>query len=212
MIARRSRTAGILALSWSEPLITSVLLLAGGAGTRIRHLHPDVPKPLIPIQGCPFLAWILRYWRRHGISTFIVSLGHLAEKAEAYLSAAETGVTTVREAQLLGTGGAIVFKQNVISSCVCLPGVVSWSHEATPDIGSYFRTWFAAGDPTFRRVTLRSSAAWRIAGSAGHDLPGSGAVARGRPTFGGVLGSPLPAARLGGPDGGRTVRTAQPAE
>ncbi|MBI4904339.1 MAG: nucleotidyltransferase, partial [Acidobacteria bacterium] len=40
----------------------TALLLAGGMGTRIRHLHPDLPKPMIPVAGKPFLEWGIRYW------------------------------------------------------------------------------------------------------------------------------------------------------
>jgi D-glycero-alpha-D-manno-heptose 1-phosphate guanylyltransferase len=91
-------------------LIQSALLLAGGAGTRIRHLHPDVPKPLIPVAGQPFLEWVLRFWSRHGISRFVVSLGHLSARAEAYLASRNSGgVDTLRENAPLGTGGAIAF-------------------------------------------------------------------------------------------------------
>ena len=32
-----------------------VVLMAGGRGTRISELFPDIPKPLIPIQGIPVL-------------------------------------------------------------------------------------------------------------------------------------------------------------
>lgn len=35
-----------------------VVLMAGGRGTRISELFPDIPKPLIPIQGIPVLERI----------------------------------------------------------------------------------------------------------------------------------------------------------
>ena len=37
------------------------IVLAGGMGTRIRHLLPNLPKPLAPVGGQPFLGWVLRY-------------------------------------------------------------------------------------------------------------------------------------------------------
>jgi D-glycero-alpha-D-manno-heptose 1-phosphate guanylyltransferase len=37
-----------------------VIILAGGLGTRLRSVVPDVPKPLAPVCGCPFLDIFLR--------------------------------------------------------------------------------------------------------------------------------------------------------
>jgi len=57
------------------PDATTAILLAGGFGTRIRALHPDTPKPMIPIAGKPFLEWQLRYLAGQGIRRFVISLG-----------------------------------------------------------------------------------------------------------------------------------------
>jgi NDP-sugar pyrophosphorylase family protein len=88
------------------------VILAGGAGTRIRHLHPGTPKPLIPVAGRPFLEWICRYWMGRGVRRFVISLGHLAEVAERAIAAWDwpgVEVRTVREETPLGTGGAARF-------------------------------------------------------------------------------------------------------
>ena len=37
------------------------VILAGGMGTRIRHLLPSLPKPLAPVYGKPFLEWIIQF-------------------------------------------------------------------------------------------------------------------------------------------------------
>ncbi|MBL8179253.1 MAG: NTP transferase domain-containing protein [Bryobacterales bacterium] len=86
----------------------TALLLAGGFGTRIRELYPDVPKPMIPVLGEPFLEWAIRYWKRQGAGRFVLSLGHLAEVAEHYF-AHRAEVATIRETTPLGTGGAVLF-------------------------------------------------------------------------------------------------------
>jgi D-glycero-alpha-D-manno-heptose 1-phosphate guanylyltransferase len=86
----------------------AAIVLAGGLGTRIRQLHPDVPKPLIPVAGRPFLDWILRYWRTQGIGRFIVSAGYRAEQIERHLAKDATlDAVCVAEDRPLGTGGAI---------------------------------------------------------------------------------------------------------
>jgi len=87
-----------------------LILLAGGRGTRIAHLHPDLPKPLIPYLGRPFLEWVLQHFAQQGISQAVVSLGHLAEAAEAYFQrrpADGLTIRTVRESAPLGTGGGL---------------------------------------------------------------------------------------------------------
>lgn len=89
------------------------IILAGGQGTRIRSLYPHVPKPLIPAAGAPFVEWVLRYLLGQGVLRGVVSLGHLAEVAEAYFArrAVRQGerFMTVREPEPLGTGGAVLF-------------------------------------------------------------------------------------------------------
>ena len=90
----------------------TAILLAGGFGTRVKALYPDLPKPMIPVAGEPFLEWALRYWAREGVTRFIISLGHLAEVAETWLAARPAGSIEVRsivEREPLGTaGGALL--------------------------------------------------------------------------------------------------------
>jgi D-glycero-alpha-D-manno-heptose 1-phosphate guanylyltransferase len=84
------------------------VILAGGQGTRIRGLYPDLPKLLIPAAGEPFVEWILRHLNAQGIHRFVVSLGHLANVAENYFrdrAADGSTIRTVRESRPLGTGG-----------------------------------------------------------------------------------------------------------
>ena len=91
----------------------TAILLAGGFGTRIRELYPDVPKPMIPVLEKPFLEWAIRYWKGQGVSRFVLSLGHLAEVAEQYFAGRED-VLTLREPKALGTGGAVSFVSSQI--------------------------------------------------------------------------------------------------
>ena len=55
------------------------LVLAGGQGTRLRPLTLDVPKPVIPLAGRPFLSYMLDWLEDHG-------LGCLAFSAVAVLN------------------------------------------------------------------------------------------------------------------------------
>lgn len=97
------------------PQNVCALVLAGGQGTRIRHLYPDVPKPMIHAAGRPFIEWVLRWLAQQSIRHVVVSLGHLSEVAEEYLAARPSdglNVRTVRERVAQGTGGAIAWAAN----------------------------------------------------------------------------------------------------
>lgn len=85
-------------------------MLAGGLGTRIRDRFPDVPKPLIPVSGRPFVEWLITYFRREGAQRFVLATGHLGRVVDAYLAARRddgAAVVAVREPRPLGTAGAL---------------------------------------------------------------------------------------------------------
>lgn len=63
------------------------VILAGGFGTRIRDLHPDIPKPMVHVGGRPFLEWVIRYLARQEITDICLSVGYKADVIEDYLSA-----------------------------------------------------------------------------------------------------------------------------
>jgi D-glycero-alpha-D-manno-heptose 1-phosphate guanylyltransferase len=71
-----------------------------------------MPKPMIPCGGRPFIEWVIRYFASQGVTSFVVSLGHLAEIAEAYFRKRpkdDLAIATVREPAPLGTGGGVRF-------------------------------------------------------------------------------------------------------
>jgi glucose-1-phosphate cytidylyltransferase len=53
-----------------------VVILCGGQGTRIRDVAADVPKPMIPIGDRPILWHIMAGFARHGLTRFVLCLGH----------------------------------------------------------------------------------------------------------------------------------------
>lgn len=58
--------------------------MAGGRGTRIAELFPDVPKPLIPVDGMPILEREIRSLASQGFKDLILTVGYLADKITAY--------------------------------------------------------------------------------------------------------------------------------
>ncbi|MCS7153655.1 MAG: sugar phosphate nucleotidyltransferase [Bacteroidia bacterium] len=87
------------------------IVLAGGLGTRLRSVLPDLPKVLAPIQGVPFLGYLLRYLKREGIGRVILSLGYKAEEVMKALSHEkwDIEIIPVIEPEPLGTGGALAY-------------------------------------------------------------------------------------------------------
>lgn len=58
--------------------------MAGGRGTRIAELFPDIPKPLIPVDGMPILEREIRSLAAQGFKDLILTVGYLADKIIAY--------------------------------------------------------------------------------------------------------------------------------
>jgi len=84
-------------------------VLAGGLGTRLRDVVPDLPKPMAPVAGRPFLEILLSMLARKGFTRVILSLGFMPEKIISHFGDQYLGMELVHEVELqpLGTGGAI---------------------------------------------------------------------------------------------------------
>lgn len=61
-----------------------VVMMAGGRGTRIAELFPNIPKPLIPVDGMPILEREIRSLASQGFNDLILTVGYLADKIIAY--------------------------------------------------------------------------------------------------------------------------------
>ena len=85
------------------------IVLAGGFGTRLRGIVYDVPKPLAPVAGRPFLAWLLDRLADSGIRRCILATGYLSDVIEQRIGASWQGMDIAYsvESEPLGTGGAI---------------------------------------------------------------------------------------------------------
>lgn len=86
------------------------IILVGGLGTRLQKIINDVPKPMAPIHGKPFLAHLIEYLKQQGFNSIIFSVCHLWEKIFDYFHYEYLGIKIdyAKEDLPLGTGGAIV--------------------------------------------------------------------------------------------------------
>ncbi|MBX5489785.1 MAG: NTP transferase domain-containing protein [Chloroflexi bacterium] len=86
------------------------LILAAGAGTRLRPLTDTCPKPMLPAADRPILAHQLVLLREHGIRDIAINLHHCPDVITRYFGdGAAFGVrlTYSYEPTLLGTAGAV---------------------------------------------------------------------------------------------------------
>lgn len=85
------------------------LILAGGLGTRLRPKFGELPKPLAPIGGKPFLERQLAWLKSHGIERAVLCTGYGGAAIRDALGGQSGGVRLEfsEEAEPLGTGGAL---------------------------------------------------------------------------------------------------------
>ena len=87
-----------------------VVIVAGGRGTRIAELFPDIPKPLIPIDGVPVLEREICSLREQGFADYIFTVSHMAEKIIKYFGDGEklgVHIEYFVENEPLGNAGAL---------------------------------------------------------------------------------------------------------
>ena len=85
------------------------IVLAGGLGTRLRSVINDLPKPMAPVNGKPFLHYIFQYLKSERITDVILSVGYKNEVIKDFFGEEYLGIK-VRysiEEEPLGTGGGI---------------------------------------------------------------------------------------------------------
>lgn len=86
-----------------------VIILAGGAGTRLRSVVADLPKPMADIRGKPFLERLAASILKYDVGRIILGVSYKREMIKEHFGDYFCGVP-VRysvEEEPLGTGGAI---------------------------------------------------------------------------------------------------------
>lgn len=86
------------------------LIMAGGRGTRISELFPDIPKPLIPIEGVPVLEREIISLRNQGFTDIIMTISYMGDKIMNHFGdGSKLGVSIqyYNEVTPLGNAGAL---------------------------------------------------------------------------------------------------------
>lgn len=64
----------------------TVVILAGGYGTRIAEYSDFIPKPLVPVGGRPIIAHIIDIYAKQGLKNFVVAGGYKIEELKKYFA------------------------------------------------------------------------------------------------------------------------------
>ncbi len=103
-------------------MVTEAIILAGGLGTRLQPVVSDVPKCLAPVNGIPFLTYVIDAIQKQGITRFIFSVGYKSDSIIDFVDSnyKHLDKVFVFEKEPLGTGGAIkeacknLYEKNVL--------------------------------------------------------------------------------------------------
>lgn len=88
----------------------SVVIMAGGLGSRLKELTRDTPKPMLNVGSRPILETIVRSFSEQGFRRFYLAVNYKAEQIEAHFgdgSKFGIEVNYLREQQRMGTAGAL---------------------------------------------------------------------------------------------------------
>ncbi len=120
------------------------LILVGGEGTRLRPLTSNLPKPVVPLAGQPFMWYMLQWLRSHGVDDVVLSCGFLAGGVREVLgdgSALGIRLRYVEEPKPLGTGGALKYAEDLLQErFVMLNGDVLTDIDLTAQLAAHERT------------------------------------------------------------------------
>jgi NDP-sugar pyrophosphorylase family protein len=133
--------------------VLAAVVLAAGLGTRLRPLTERFAKPLLPIDGRPVLALLLRELAAAGFREVTIVVGHLAEQVERLLGdggAFGVSIRYARQAEPNGSADAVVAARAVAPYLVLGADTLF----ASGDVGR-FAGAFGAADDAAGAVALR---------------------------------------------------------
>ena len=100
----------------SQEKSNSVVIMAGGLGSRLKPLTDECPKPLLKIGGKPLLETIINNLISFGFRRFFISVNFKSEMIENYFEDGakwNVEIQYLREDEKLGTAGALSKLPNI---------------------------------------------------------------------------------------------------
>ena len=129
----------------------TVVILAGGLGTRLSSVMPELPKVLVPVAGRPFLSFLFDQLIRAGFNKVILCTGYRANHVEETFGTNYNSLKIIYscEPEPLGTGGALSFALKQIQTEAVL--IMNGDSYVDVDLRSYLDWYFNRG---FRAVLI----------------------------------------------------------
>jgi NDP-sugar pyrophosphorylase family protein len=123
------------------------IVMAAGEGTRLRPLTERWPKPVLPIDGRPVIATLLRELAAAGCLHAVVVTGHLAEQVEELLGDGSPYGVAVRYARQPGVLGSADAVRRGIDAGAAAPFLVTAADTlyAPGDVGRFVSSFAASG-------------------------------------------------------------------
>lgn len=90
---------------------TLIVILAGGFGTRVKHLLKDLPKPLAIVSGHPFLFWVIKFYYEKGFRNITLACHYNSNFFYDFikkLSYSDLSINIIVEKEPLGTAGSFL--------------------------------------------------------------------------------------------------------
>ncbi len=104
--------------SMNPPVIPNVIILCGGAGTRLQTVFQGKQKVLAEVKGAPVLGVLIDDLVRNGFRRIILAAGMYADQVRAYVARehADREIVISEEPEPLGTGGAVKYAERHVVS------------------------------------------------------------------------------------------------
>ncbi|MDD3845760.1 MAG: nucleotidyltransferase family protein [Syntrophorhabdaceae bacterium] len=86
------------------------IILAGGMGTRLKNVLNNVPKPMAPVRGKPFLEYVILALAAQGFREIMLSIGYRKDVIRSHFGNGSkwgVGIVYSEEDTPLGTGGSV---------------------------------------------------------------------------------------------------------
>jgi CTP:molybdopterin cytidylyltransferase MocA len=118
------------------------VVIAAGEGRRLRPLTDYWPKPVLPIDGRPVIATLLRELDAAGLTPVTVVVGHLGDRIRSLLAGLD--VRFAEQPEALGSADAV---RRAVAAGAQAPFVVTVADTVfTPgEIGRFVAAWSESG-------------------------------------------------------------------
>ena len=105
----------------------TVLLMAGGFGTRLTPLTDDCPKPLLKVGEKPIIQTIIENFIEYGLHKFVISTHYKSEMIQEYLGTGKNLGCSIEYLEEKSPLGKLVTPQDVANTVIFLASDFSHS-------------------------------------------------------------------------------------